>query len=43
MDFFKGIGSGVLLILAVYCEIAVMAADYVRRRIGLKQGRPTAD
>jgi hypothetical protein len=34
MDFFKSIGSGVVLIVVVYCDLISAAADHLRRRIG---------
>jgi hypothetical protein len=32
MDFLKAIGSGVVLIVAVYRDLVVAAADHVRKR-----------
>ena len=32
MDFFKAIGSGVMLIVVVYCDLFTAAAEHLRKR-----------
>ena len=36
VDFLKAIGSGVVLIVVVYCDLVVAAADHLRRLFGAK-------
>jgi hypothetical protein len=36
VDFLKAIGSGVVLIVVVYCDLVVAAADHLRKVFGAK-------
>jgi hypothetical protein len=36
MEFLKAIASGVVLIVAVYCELLATAADHLRKRFTTK-------
>jgi hypothetical protein len=36
MDFLKAIGSGVILIVVVYCDLVAAAAGHLRKRFTAK-------
>jgi hypothetical protein len=36
VDFLKAIGSGVVLIVVVYCDLVAAAADHLRKLFGAK-------
>jgi hypothetical protein len=36
MEFLKAIASGIVLIVAVYCDLVAAAADHLRKRFTTK-------
>jgi len=36
MDFLKAIGSGVVMIVVVYCDLVMAAAEHLRKRFTAK-------